>query len=531
MRLHLLAAATVLLAVPTAFAQGIPADLTTWSQKGPAGNGNWNVSADSSSVLQTSNQQATFFVSPSDVFNTTVNGSFGVGTTTDNDYIGFVFGYQTPAGTGTDYDFLLFSWKRGLQNGDPAGFVLSKVDCGNCLGFGQYNEDRPADGYTILEENTGTGWAVNQDYNFSLLYTADSVRVGISGGTFGAGQTIFAVDAADAGLASFPSGKFGFFNHSQANVRYSGFVQNNPPVAVDDPVSVVAGESVTFNVLDNDLDGDPLTLESFTSPLNGMIADNGGGSLTYEPFPGTTSDSFTYVVTDGELTDEGTVTITVTPAPPTGGLTGSIAAGTCTFPRPSATSRCFVQLTGTNGLDTAQRYTVFLRIVGTGGPADGFTRKVAQGEVKIGPGGTATNRMSLRTKGSDPDGQYDLVLVAEAGSVSAVSGAAFEVDRIPFTKGGGAGLRALPSEAALTLRGANPSDGRTALELALPADEQVTVLVYDALGRRVAELFGGAVEAGYTDVAVDLTRLPAGAYVVRAQGETFAKTLRLTVVR
>ena len=548
-RLYLLVAAAVALAAPTALAQGSAVDLTTWIEESPSSHGTWTVSADSSSVFQSINGSPTFFVSPNDFFNTTVTGTFGVETTGDDDYIGFVFGYQAPSGGTADpdpdtgWDFLLFDWKQASQSGGLEGFRLLDVDCTwnttGCAAAQFFNNGSFGSGVDVLATNASTtfGWEDNQTYTFELLYTADSVRVDIAGGTgdLAGGLTVFAIDAADAGLASFPSGRFGFYNYSQSSVRYSGFAQNSPPVAVDDDVVATPGMAETFNVLDDDSDpdGDALTISSFTSPSGGALVQAGDSSFAYTPSPGTMSDSFTYTITDGSLTATATVTITVDmlPPPPTGDITGSIAAGNCSFPRPSPTSRCFPQLTGTNGLDTAQRYTIFLRIEGTGGGAVGTNRVTSRGEIKLGPGGSASNKLSFRTKRSDPDGQYDLVMLAEVGSASSPSGAAVELDRFAFTKGGGAGLRALPAEAALTLRGANPSDGRTALELALPADEQVTVLVYDALGRRVAELFGGAVEAGYTEMAVDLTRLPAGAYVVRAQGETFAKTLRLTVVR
>ena len=54
----------------------------------------------------------------------------------DDDYIGFVFGYQTPylanGDPDDDYEFLLFSWKAGTQNWSGnwgfEGFTLSRVN-------------------------------------------------------------------------------------------------------------------------------------------------------------------------------------------------------------------------------------------------------------------------------------------------------------------------------------------------------------------------------------------------------------------
>ncbi len=88
-------ALVVMLLGTAAYAQ-VPVDLSTWTVEGPD-LGNWSVSDDGTSVLQTVNQLGpTFFVSPGALFDQSINGSFGVETTSDNDYIGFVFGYQGP---------------------------------------------------------------------------------------------------------------------------------------------------------------------------------------------------------------------------------------------------------------------------------------------------------------------------------------------------------------------------------------------------------------------------------------------------
>ena len=70
--------------------------------------------------------------------------------------------------------------------------------------------------------------------------------------------------------------------------------------------------------------GDPLTLDSFTQPTNGTLADTGNGTLTYKPdagFSGT--DTFTYTVDDGNGgTDTATVTVTVSASPSPDQLNG-----------------------------------------------------------------------------------------------------------------------------------------------------------------------------------------------------------------
>ncbi|NND60857.1 MAG: tandem-95 repeat protein [Gammaproteobacteria bacterium] len=88
---------------------------------------------------------------------------------------------------------------------------------------------------------------------------------------------------------------------------------NRAPVAGDDTAVTDEDTAVTINVLanDSDPDGDSLSVASVSAAANGSVANN-GGNVTYTPntgFFGT--DSFTYTITDGDLTSN-TATVTVT---------------------------------------------------------------------------------------------------------------------------------------------------------------------------------------------------------------------------
>ena len=93
---------------------------------------------------------------------------------------------------------------------------------------------------------------------------------------------------------------------------------NDAPVAVDD--AITATEDTPFTSLidldanDTDLDGDALTVVAgtFATAQGGQITIAADGSYTYTPaanFNG--SDSVDYTVTDGSLSDIGTLNITV----------------------------------------------------------------------------------------------------------------------------------------------------------------------------------------------------------------------------
>nr|MDA3945123.1 Ig-like domain-containing protein [Helicobacteraceae bacterium] len=93
---------------------------------------------------------------------------------------------------------------------------------------------------------------------------------------------------------------------------------NNAPVAVDDVITATEDtpftSTIDLDANDTDLDGDALTVVAgtFTTAQGGEIVIATDGSYTYTPalnFNGT--DTVDYTVTDGALTDIGTLTITV----------------------------------------------------------------------------------------------------------------------------------------------------------------------------------------------------------------------------
>jgi VCBS repeat-containing protein len=98
--------------------------------------------------------------------------------------------------------------------------------------------------------------------------------------------------------------------------------QNNAPIAFDDSRSTDEDHSVSGNVLANDFDweGNPLTATPGNfNGVYGSLTLNANGTYTYTPYASTqalalgqnVTDSFTYTVSDGSLSDTGTLTITV----------------------------------------------------------------------------------------------------------------------------------------------------------------------------------------------------------------------------
>ncbi|MDF5069705.1 tandem-95 repeat protein [Vibrio parahaemolyticus] len=102
----------------------------------------------------------------------------------------------------------------------------------------------------------------------------------------------------------------------EAKVTVTVTPVNDSPVAVDDTTSIQEDTVVTIDVLtnDTDVDGDKLSIESASVPKEQGTVEVVDGKLVFTPAENFNGDAeITYTVTDGELTDEAKVTVTVNP--------------------------------------------------------------------------------------------------------------------------------------------------------------------------------------------------------------------------
>ncbi|HHC6692481.1 TPA: tandem-95 repeat protein [Vibrio parahaemolyticus] len=102
----------------------------------------------------------------------------------------------------------------------------------------------------------------------------------------------------------------------EAKVSVTVTPVNDSPVAVDDTTSIQEDTAVTIDVLtnDTDADGDKLSIESASVPKEQGTVEVVDGKLVFTPAENFNGDAeITYTVTDGELTDEAKVTVTVNP--------------------------------------------------------------------------------------------------------------------------------------------------------------------------------------------------------------------------
>ena len=90
----------------------------------------------------------------------------------------------------------------------------------------------------------------------------------------------------------------------------------------------------------------------------------------------------------------------------------------------------------------------------------------------------------------------------------------------------------LPQGYRLSAAYPNPFNPRSVFELEVAQAQHVRVRLYDVLGRRVAVLFDGVVEAGSVqEVVIEGSALASGVYLYRAEGERFEATRQVSLIK
>jgi hypothetical protein len=216
----------------TVAAAADPIDLSPWTPLTltyPGGQpaGNWVLEPGNTAVKQIVNADPSFYLNNVNQTQYSIDGTWQVqGDAGDDDYMGFVFGYQNSS------NFYLFDWKQGTQGyvGRTAaeGMTIKRFTgaTGNGLvdlSLEEFWENQVSFGdMTVLATNHSTtaGWVDNTLYNFHLDFDVNPNELHI---VVMQGATVLWDQKVND--STFSGGQFGFFNNSQQNVRYAGFEQ------------------------------------------------------------------------------------------------------------------------------------------------------------------------------------------------------------------------------------------------------------------------------------------------------------------
>lgn len=218
--------------IPLATTQSwaLPINLSSWDVvqydlTGNMGPGNWVLSNNNETVTQTANADPTMYLNGINQTSYQMRGSWGVTDPSDDDHIGFVFGYQDAS------NFYVMDWKQSFQESFAGiaqeGFSIKKFSAGQKSDFFIEDFHRSANttNKTILASSFGSteGWADNTLYDFFLDFQPGTFNIQVSLGN----TILWDVTVNDN---SFTSGQFGFYNLSQSSVQYSGFEQTGGTV-------------------------------------------------------------------------------------------------------------------------------------------------------------------------------------------------------------------------------------------------------------------------------------------------------------
>jgi len=211
-----------------------PVDLTKWTAVNynypPNGQpyAEWVVSEDKLSATQEVNADPSIFLSDRTLARTSISGTWLVEAHDDDDFIGFVFGYQNPG------QFYLFDWKSGTQSDGSLGtaeqgMAVKVVDVpytgppsGNLEAGMPFDDEamwstQGAKGkVTLLHHEPTEGWEYDKPYRFRLDFRPGTFRVEVKDDE----RVIYDRTFEDT---TYRTGRFGFYNYSQGGVVYKGF--------------------------------------------------------------------------------------------------------------------------------------------------------------------------------------------------------------------------------------------------------------------------------------------------------------------
>ncbi|MFC1547896.1 T9SS type A sorting domain-containing protein, partial [Candidatus Neomarinimicrobiota bacterium] len=109
---------------------------------------------------------------------------------------------------------------------------------------------------------------------------------------------------------------------------------------------------------------------------------------------------------------------------------------------------------------------------------------------------------------------------------------AAEIDGVHYGEPFAAEQRArLPATYHLFNAYPNPFNPFTTIRYELPQAAQVTLAIYDLLGREVATLVDDVIQPGSHDVAWDAGSQPSGIYLARLVTPGYSKTIKLLLLK
>ena len=248
----------------------------------------WEINPEGTEAEQHRNARASGLLSDFTLKNGQVKGQFKVDTTSDDDYIGFVFGFQDTR------NFYLFDWKQTNQDRALRGMNIKRYKSPGS--FDLWGTEISGGGQNLFHNSVG--WKDKTWYEFSLSFHPGEFTVTVT-----EVGTNIVLDSFTVLDDTYASGGFGFYNYSQDSVLYRGFELETTadheyiyPVTAVDPDN----DTLTYSLLEAPAD---MTIDPVTGEIRWITTteDIGEHPVTIEVtdgVDGSDQQSFTLVVTN-----------------------------------------------------------------------------------------------------------------------------------------------------------------------------------------------------------------------------------------
>ncbi|MEQ1566220.1 MAG: hypothetical protein ABMA64_11330 [Myxococcota bacterium] len=175
----------------------------------------WDTSDDLLTATELENSTATVYATTMAPEAFEIEVEVEVETSEDDDFVGFVFGYEPGDATSGGADFLLVSWKQATQSiGQYGGSASEGLSVSRVTGQAEagdlWTHTGPVDELQRSNDYAFDGWNDNTPYTFRFVYSASDLDVYVDGD----------LQLSIGGV--FPTGgKFGLFAFSQMSSRFT----------------------------------------------------------------------------------------------------------------------------------------------------------------------------------------------------------------------------------------------------------------------------------------------------------------------
>jgi hypothetical protein len=269
-------------------------DLTKWEviqyELNDQPDANWNITPQT--ATQTVNADASILLSDLDVVGNKIQGTWKAIGSSDDDYMGFVFGYQDRS------HYYIFDWKKATQTSSGlTAQVGMNVKVLSKNGDPTLQDLWPSAGNGTTVKglfHNSIGWKFGVEYEFILDFAPGLIRIEVK-----EGATRLALIEVDDD--TYKDGKFGMYNYSQDTISYEGFKK-----------TPILGSTYIYDVEATDPDNDKLVYSLEKAPP-GMTIDADSGKIRWPKADISTGEfEVTVVVSDPQgLTDVQTYTLEV----------------------------------------------------------------------------------------------------------------------------------------------------------------------------------------------------------------------------